>query len=551
MSSDFSRRSLLRWTGVGIAAAAATPLLAACGSSGSSGSVSNAGKKLAAWPTYVPSAAVRYDLPALPNNGAPGVLHYPALPLKPSVTGTPGDGSTVTALTFSYGAPVKLDSSNQLLAAVGKALGVDFKPNFVVDNGTSFAAAQTTMQASGNLPDLIGGTNSLPAAFIEAECADLTPYLSGDAIKDYPNLASIPTRGWELAGRIGGKILTVPIYRYNAPLQGYLANRTRFQAAGAWGTNLSPDQFLAAAQSMTGSGRSVLGTPGSVPFGYPFHVGAAGAPRNWQLQGGTFTHMFDTPEFQQGLETMQNFYAKGLYSLDALTATGAEGTAKLLGQTWDSVFTGLGGISTTFAQVNGAFDVDILNPYGSNPKVWGGDVVFNGVTIKKSSPARIKMLLRILDFLAAPFGSKEWELLNYGIEGVHFTRGADGSPSLPTALGQVENVTNVPFKYLAQQPQPLFQPGAPQIAQSIYNAYKTQLPIVVADPSVPYQSGSATYGAEINGFTQAGNSAVADVVSGKQSLKSWTGTVAQLKSQFKIDQMATEFAQGYTAAQKS
>ena len=36
------------------------------------------------------------------------------------------------------------------------------------------------------------------AEFLKAKCADLTPYLSGDAIKDYPNLANIPTSAWRV-----------------------------------------------------------------------------------------------------------------------------------------------------------------------------------------------------------------------------------------------------------------------------------------------------------------------------------------------------------------
>ena len=33
--------------------------------------------------------------------------------------------------------------------------------------------------------------------FLESRAADLTPYLGGDAIKDYPNLAAHPTSVWK------------------------------------------------------------------------------------------------------------------------------------------------------------------------------------------------------------------------------------------------------------------------------------------------------------------------------------------------------------------
>ena len=32
---------------------------------------------------------------------------------------------------------------------------------------------------------------------------------------------------------------------------------------------------------------------------------------------------------------------------------------------------------------------------------------------------RVKELLRVIDYLAAPFGCEEWVFLNYGHEGVH------------------------------------------------------------------------------------------------------------------------------------
>ena len=52
--------------------------------------------------------------------------------------------------------------------------------------------------AGGELPDLFfiiadPGITLVPE-FFNAKVADLTPHLSGDAVKDYPNLAAIPTR---------------------------------------------------------------------------------------------------------------------------------------------------------------------------------------------------------------------------------------------------------------------------------------------------------------------------------------------------------------------
>ena len=52
-------------------------------------------------------------------------------------------------------------------------------------------------------------------AFAKARAADLTPYLGGDAVKDYPNLAAMPTYSWKNASCArDGKLYMVPISRY-------------------------------------------------------------------------------------------------------------------------------------------------------------------------------------------------------------------------------------------------------------------------------------------------------------------------------------------------
>ena len=52
---------------------------------------------------------------------------------------------------------------------------------------------------------------NLPS-FLQAQCADLTPYIGGDAVKDYPNLANIPTPCWAETV-FNGAIYAVPVPR--------------------------------------------------------------------------------------------------------------------------------------------------------------------------------------------------------------------------------------------------------------------------------------------------------------------------------------------------
>lgn len=64
------------------------------------------------------------------------------------------------------------------------------------------------MTAGGDLPDLmfISIVPALPnvPAFLKQSCASLTQYLSGDAIKAFPNLANIPSAPWRVVVQNGG-----------------------------------------------------------------------------------------------------------------------------------------------------------------------------------------------------------------------------------------------------------------------------------------------------------------------------------------------------------
>ena len=55
----------------------------------------------------------------------------------------------------------------------------------------------------------------ISAQFVQAQCSDLTPYLAGDAAKDYPNLAAIPGYAYKGAGGVfDNRLYGIPIHRY-------------------------------------------------------------------------------------------------------------------------------------------------------------------------------------------------------------------------------------------------------------------------------------------------------------------------------------------------
>jgi putative aldouronate transport system substrate-binding protein len=90
-------------------------------------------------------------------------------------------------------------------------------------------------------------------------------------------------------------------------------------------------------------------------------------------------------------------------------------------------------------------------------------------------------LLRVEDFLAAPFGSQELLLLEYGVVDLDFAFDAQGNP-VKTAQGQAD--TLVPWQYLATHAAVLYNPMDSDFVRTAYAEEQVMAPLMVNDPSV-------------------------------------------------------------------
>ena len=82
--------------------------------------------------------------------------------------------------------------------------------------------------------------------------------------------------------------------------------------------------------------------------------------------------------------------------------------------------------------------VPIFSAAGGDPLAWTEDEPIFYTFVKKGlGKERVEEMLRVLNWCAAPFGTEEDQLREYGVEGKHFTRGADDSP-VQTELGRKE-----------------------------------------------------------------------------------------------------------------
>src|SRR5207247_4105686 len=159
-----------------------------------------------------------------PDNPTPcdpyldGYVNFPKNPVRSLPPEAPGTGGTVTSMTIGLFPPPTPFENNPAWQAINKELNVDFKMNIVAPG--DYVAKLATVMAGNDMPDLLFFYYNLQTAitavagvpqFLDASGADLTPFLAGDAIQDYPNLANIPTRAWKNSGSVyNGKIIMVP-----------------------------------------------------------------------------------------------------------------------------------------------------------------------------------------------------------------------------------------------------------------------------------------------------------------------------------------------------
>jgi hypothetical protein len=151
------------------------------------------------YPNYYPSTtAPKPDFAAIGPEYQNGYINYPKNPAKSWTKAPPGLGSKMVSYT-NAGAPLPPTAMDQNPAwqEVNKQLNATVE--FQIITQTDYAAKLSTMMAGNDLTDFILITTMAQnvTAFAKARAADLTPYLAGDAVKEYPNLAALTTYSWK------------------------------------------------------------------------------------------------------------------------------------------------------------------------------------------------------------------------------------------------------------------------------------------------------------------------------------------------------------------
>lgn len=438
-SSGPSRRSFLASTAVATAAVAGgMPLLAACGGAdGGSREGTTSGKDAKdILPAFVAGSVVTPDI-ASKNGSAVGFTGKLDLAgLKTSVPKKLGKGGKVTVMAPFWGSPPKGD--NAYYTAMNDLIGVDVA--WQNQDGNTYDQKLGAVLASSDVPDVvvIPGWNmggKIPSA-ITSKFADLGPYLSGDKVKEYPNLAAIPTDAWQRS-IFGGKLRGLPMpASYVTNIVPYY-RKDVFDEEG-YGIPASADEFMALAKDATNA-KAKRWACGDMKwtafnaFGVP---SGQEKPLGWTEEGGKLVYRAELEQYLEALEWTRKLFAAGVvhpdFKLGKSQATDP-GTKFAAGEflIYNNDISSWYGLTAAQATQNPDFEIwgmDIFGHDGGDPTLYATQPanIFAFVS-KKASEAVIRDTLAVANVTAAPYGTKEFMLTNYGVEGTHYSV-EDGVP---------------------------------------------------------------------------------------------------------------------------
>ncbi|MEV0176879.1 extracellular solute-binding protein [Streptomyces sp. NPDC050803] len=471
-SSAPSRRSFLASSAVAAAAVAGgMPLLSACGGSDSDsrdGTTSGKDAKKIL-PAYVASNVVVPDLPAKNGSAVGFTSKLDLADLKTSVPKKLGKGGQVTIMSPFWGSPPKGD--NAYYKAMNDLIGVDVK--WQNQDGNTYDQKLGAVLASSDVPDVVvvpgwnmGG--KIPSAII-SKFADLGPYLSGDAVKDYPNLAAIPTGAWQRS-IFGGKLRGLPM---PASYVGNIVPLYRQDIFDKEGYEIptSCDEFMALAKDITNAKakRWACLDMKWTAFGAFGVLSGGEKPLGWNLVDGKLINRVETEEFLEALEWSRKLYAAGVVHPDSGMGKNAPDPGPKFAKgellIYPADLSGWYGRTAEQAAQNPdfkAWGMDIWGHDGGKPTLWATQPanIFAFVN-KNASESVVRDVLAVANVTAAPYGTKEYMMTNYGVEGTHYTV-KDGVPS-KTDQGNID-VVNA-YVMVASPSPTLAHPDYPEVTR--------------------------------------------------------------------------------------
>ncbi|QNS03070.1 type 2 periplasmic-binding domain-containing protein [Streptomyces xanthii] len=554
-TTPVNRRTVLRWgAGAGLAVAAA-PLIAACGDGGTAAKAEAKSARLLPT-TAVRNVGARPDLPGTAAGVPSAYLTYPANPIR-ATKGTPLKGAkTITAVTETFAPLPPERGKNAAWREIEKLLGA--KVDFTAVPADDYPAKFSTMVAGDQLPDVFmypetGGVDN-KAAFLQAKCVDLGPHLSGDKVKDYPNLAAIPEYAWQGA-IFGGKLYGIPLTRNGTAGAGFY-RADLFAQAGVSSLDEidSVERLVDLAKELTDEKKDR----------YFFISGAGtllaqslGAQSSWKhdTKTGKWTYQLEDDKYRHSVEIAAKLYKDGCYYPGTVQMSGAQkaqytdlfknGKGAYVSDGMPAYLTPGTGYVDTMAAIDKSFDVRPMVPVGGDAVVWTNNTALSYCFITKADDKRVKEILRLADFAASPFGSVEYTLIKYGVEGVDHKRDKDGTPVL-TKQGTQD--TTVPWGFLGSATPAFFSATSSDATRHVHEAYTKLIPLLIDEPTLAYTS--PTWDSKgLGSLNTIHSDGIKDIVTGRKPMSSYDAVVKKWRNAGG-DQCRAEFEQASQKGKK-
>lgn len=502
-------------------------------------------------PTYMPPNQPPPDVQGSTIT-PPGFTRYPRQLIR-SVTDTPGRGGEINVITQTLTTLPTPMESNPVWQEANKRLGATLKLSL-----TPYADYSTripTILAGGEMPDMLFLPNGFLVSgfpqFLESKCADLTPYLSGDAVKDYPNLAAHPTSVWKTV------VINNKIFGVGDPVPPFFwvhwHHQELLEQIGAQPPQ-SADDYKRLMQQVQNPNAGIYGFVCENGYLYGYGVvnqlftSIYGGANQWSLSGGKLTRLWETEQFKAALVYARDLWTSGLYEpgssgYNTLSARTAFLARKGLFR-WDGNTTDIFHSYGAGADMTPAPKIRLVPPFPAQPGGTPTYPLFHGsfgtLVLKKADPDRIKELLRVLNWIAAPFGTEEAQITQFGLEGRDFTFDNQGNP----VINDQGRQDMLPWNGIVNPARWYYDPLGPEYVNHVVNIFKQYEAVGVSDPTVGYYSESnGRQGVIAN---QHFGDGITDIVTGRRGMSDLDALLTQWRNEGG-DQVRHEYEEAMAA----
>lgn len=487
-------------------------------------------------PEYRRRTEITPDLVELDQRIPEAYLSYPADPPKVNKS-VPLSGGKVTAFCEVSTVPPPLDK-NRFWQELNKRLGGELEIQMAPT--ADYAAKFQTLVAGDQLPEIVQlkpALRDLPN-LLKARFLDLSDLLSGTAVREYPNLASIPSYAWKACIYNNG-LYGVPFSLPAVP-NGLFARTDIIDSLGLSIEVNSGEEFLSLCREVTDAKRNRYALSAPTTMLNSFFVPMHGGPNQWKVEGGQFTSWWETDEYKTALENVAAAFKQQLFHPDSL----AKPQAKQWFGNGATVFnpdglTAWPSYVRDYGTSGKPFNLGLVRPPkwggGGPAKAFQGGGIYTFVGLTTRDKKRAADLLRLIDWLAAPIGSEEFRFRTYGIKDHNYRlEGTD-----PVAAGAIDEV-RLPTSYIGRGAPYIYTPGDPDGTRYQFEFQKAVNPDSAPLPTIGlYSASAATIGATAG--KKVGD-LIIDIIAGRKPLSEWDDAIREWRSAAG-DKIKAEYAQ--------